>query len=76
MEWRRAYTAMIDEHRNLIFTQKLLNCIRSEGILRARFTGSTMFKHLFWTYHVFNDLKVFVMSGCDILRAFLLELAK
>ena len=77
MEWHRAYTAAINEHRNLIFMQKLLNCIRSEGILRARFTGSTKFKHLSWTYHVFIDLKVFVVSnGCDIRRAFLSEPTK
>jgi len=57
--------------------QKLLNCVRSEGILGARFTGSTKFKHLSWTYHVFNDPKIVVMgNGYDVLRTFRLEHAK
>ena len=68
------YTAMFKEHRNLIFMQKLLNCIRSEGFLGARFAGSTKFEHLSWTYHVFNNLKIIVVgNGYDVLRAFLLE---
>jgi len=45
MEWHRVYTAIFKDHRNLIFMQKLLNCIRSEGFLGARFTGSTKFEH-------------------------------
>ena len=54
--------------------QKQLNCVRSERFLDGCFTGSTKFKHLSWTYYVFNDLKIIVMgNGRDILRAFLLE---
>ena len=54
--------------------QKLLNCVRSEGFLDARFTGSTKFEHLSWAYHIFNDLEIIVMSnGYDVLRASLLE---
>jgi len=68
----------MNEHRNLIFMQKLLNCIRSEGfLLGARLTGSIKTKHLAWAYHVFNDREIIVMgNGCDVLRAFLLEPAK
>jgi len=54
--------------------QKLLNCIRSKRFLGARFTGSTEFEHLSWTYQVFNDLKIIIMgNGYDVLGAFLLE---
>jgi len=75
MEWHRVYTAIFKDHRNLIFIQKLLNCVRSEGFLvGTRFTGSTKFEHLSWTYYVFDDLKIIVMgNGNDVLRAFLLE---
>ena len=74
MEWHWAYTAIFNEHRNLVFMQKLLNCICSEGFLGARFTGSTKFEHLSWTYHVFSDLEIIVMgNGYGVLRAFLLE---
>jgi len=56
--------------------QKLLNCVCSEDFLGARFTGSTNFEHLSWTYQVFNDLKIIIMgNGYDVLRAFLWELA-
>jgi len=58
----------------LVFLKKLLNCIRSEGFLGARFTGSTKFEHLSWTYHVFSDLKIIVMgNGYAVLKALLLE---
>jgi hypothetical protein len=77
MEWHGIYTAIFKEHRSLIFTQKLLNCVRSDGFLGTRFTGSIKFKHLSWTYHIFNDPKVIVMgNGYDVLGAFLLEPAK
>jgi len=59
-------------HRNLIFMQKLLNCVRSDGILGARFTSGTKFKHLSLTHHVFNDLKIIIMgNGHGVFRAFL-----
>jgi len=74
MEWHWVYTAIFKDHRNLIFMQKLFNCIRSEGFLGARFTGNTMFEHLSWTYQVFNDLEIIIMgNGYDVLGAFLLE---
>ena len=79
MEWCTVYTATINEHRILILTQKLLNCVRSEDFLGAYFTRSTKFKHLIfsWAYHVFKGLEVIVMgNGYDVLRAFLLEPAK
>ena len=57
--------------------QKLFNCVRGDGILGARFTGSTKFKQLSLTDHVFNDLKVIVMgNGHDVFRAFLFEPAE
>ena len=57
--------------------QELFNRVRSEGILGARFTRSTKFKHLSSTYHVFNDPKIIVMgNGYDVLRAFLFEPTK
>ena len=75
--WNRIYTATFKEHRNLIFMQKLLNCVRGEDSLGTRFTGGTKFEHLPGTYYVFNDLKIIVMGNCyDVLRAFLLEPAK
>ena len=54
--------------------QKLRNCVRSEGFLGARFTGSTKYNHFSWAYYVSNDPKIIVMgNGHDVLRAFLLE---
>jgi len=75
MEWHRVYTAIFKDHRDLIFMQKLLDCIRSKGFLGARFTGSTEFEHLSWTYQVFNDLKIIIMGNSyDVLGAFLWNL--
>jgi hypothetical protein len=52
--------------------QKLLNCISSKGILGAYVIGGT--KHLSQTYHVFNELKIIIMSNCyGVIGAFLLE---
>jgi len=67
----------MNEHRNLIFMQKLLNCVRSDRILAARFIGSTKFKHSSSTHHVFNDPKIIVMgNGHGVFGAFLFELAE
>ena len=71
------HTAIFNEHKVLFFTQKLLYCIRAEGFLGTRVTVGIRSNILSWTYHVFNKLKVVIMSdGYRRLRAFLFEPAK
>jgi len=39
LEWYRIHTTILNEHRDLILTQILFYCIRSEGFLGERVTN-------------------------------------